>query len=31
MDMVFTPVAQNLRMLAGNYSESITLTVSPTL
>ena len=31
MGIVFTPIAQPLRMLAGHYSETITLTVSPTM
>jgi len=31
MGIVFSPIAQPLRMLAGNYSETITLTVSPTM
>lgn len=29
--LTFTPLAQSARMMAGNYSESITLTVSPSL
>jgi hypothetical protein len=31
MGIVFTPIAQPLRMLAGHYSETVTLTVSPTM
>jgi hypothetical protein len=31
MGIVFTPVFQPLRMLAGHYSETISLTVSPTI
>jgi len=31
MGIVFTPIAQPLRMLAGHYSETISLTVSPTI
>jgi hypothetical protein len=29
--MIFTPYPQSARMLAGSYSESVTLTVSPSL
>lgn len=29
--LTFTPIAQSARMLAGNYSERITLTVEPSL
>lgn len=31
MGLVFTPISQSLRMLAGHYSETISLTVSPTI
>jgi hypothetical protein len=31
MGIVFTPISQPLHMLAGHYSETISLTVSPTI